>query len=96
MLNTPLPTEKELEGTGLSQDDYSESAELWPENWPIFSAFNRVSTQWNVGMAGPTGLQYLVVFDWLDRLGYKGAEWHEAFDEIRLMEGAALEAMRKK
>lgn len=47
-------------------------------------------------MAGPTGLQYLVVFNWLDRLGYKGDDWNEAFDEIRLMESAALDAMRKK
>ena len=96
MLNSPLPTAEELEGTGLSPDDYSESAEIWPENWPIFSAFNKVSTQWNVGMSGPTGLQYLVVFEWLDRLGYKGDDWNEAFDEIRLMESAALDAMRKK
>ena len=90
-----MPTAKELEGTGLSPEDYEESAEIWPDNWPIFSAFNAVSTQWNVSMSGPTGLQYLVVFEWLDRLWFKGDEWHEAFDEIRLMERAALDAMRK-
>lgn len=82
-----------MEGTGLTVEDYSECAEVWPENWPIFSTFNQLSTQWNVGVNGPAGLQYLVVFAWLDRLGLAGDDWHDAFSDIRAMERAALDAM---
>lgn len=31
---------------------------LWPELWPALECFLSLSTQWTVGMGGPTGLPY--------------------------------------
>lgn len=36
---------------------------------------------------------YPVLFALLDRAGYTGDEWQRMFDDIRLMERAALQAM---
>ena len=76
-------------------DDF-DPIEIWPENWAIFTVFRRVSTQWRVGMAGPTGLDYNVVYRLLDDLaGGDRDEWYQLLDDMMIMESAALEAMRK-
>lgn len=46
-------------------------------------------------MAGRTGLQYIVLFAFLDRLGLSGSEWDETLEDIRTMEVAALNAMNQ-
>jgi hypothetical protein len=46
-------------------------------------------------MGGPTGLDYGPVFHRLDRLAITGDEWESTFDDIRVLESAALEQMRK-
>lgn len=96
MLYARLPTAEELESTGLSVDDYEETAEIWPENWPAFSLFLQLGTQWRVGVAGRTGLDYLPLFALMDRQGLTGDAWQETFDDIRALEEAALDAMRKQ
>jgi len=53
-----------------------------------------MQSQWDVGVNGPTGLKYQVLFSIIDRFGIDGDEWWHVFDEIRLMESAALSAMR--
>lgn len=68
--------------------------EVWPENWPAFQLFQRISSQWDVGMAGPTCLKYSSLYPLLDRLAADEAAWWALFDDIRHMESAALEAMR--
>lgn len=62
----------------------------------IFRVFSDLSTQWVWGMNGPVGMNYLVVFALLDRLGYEGDDWHAALDDIRRMERAALEIKSSK
>jgi hypothetical protein len=91
-----LPTEQELTGTGFTVADYEEEAEVWPENWPVFRFFLMMQTQWDVGMAGRTGLKYQVLFDLMDRQQLSGDEWQEMFDDIRAMEAAALNAMHEE
>lgn len=57
--------------------------------------FQRLSTQWLVGMNGATGLNYPSLYPLLDRLYPDDpAEWGRLFDEIQLMERAALKEMR--
>jgi hypothetical protein len=90
-----LPTDKELAGTELTVADYEEEAEVWPENWPAFRLFLLMQTQWDVGMAGRTGLKYQVLFDLMDRQQLSGDEWQEMFDDIRELETAALNAMHE-
>ena len=90
-----MPSEAELSSSGFTVEDFAEEAEVWPENWPIFRLFSMMSSQWDVGMNGPTGLKYQVLFDLMDRSQLDGDEWWGAFDDIRAMESAALKAMRQ-
>lgn len=62
---------------------------MWPENWPAVALFVELTTQWRFGPAGPTGLDYGV-------LPILCPEWRDHFDDLRVMEAAALEEMRKK
>lgn len=54
-----------------------------------------LDTQWQVGMSGATGLRYESLYELLDRKGHAGDEWWQMFDDIRLMEREALNAMRE-
>jgi len=69
--------------------------EVWPENWQTVDLFISIATQWRTGMSGPTGLDYNVLFRILDSMGLPQDEWNRSFDDIRIMESSALEAMRQ-
>ena len=68
--------------------------EVWPENWPIVMLFCRLRTQWQVGMSGEVGLRYEAVYPLLDRLF--ADDWQQAFDDLQVLERAALDAMREE
>lgn len=70
--------------------------EAWPEHHAVFQIFNRLSTQWQVGMGGATGLRYEALYPLIDRLGLDSDEWDLLLDDIQTMEHAALEAMSEK
>lgn len=55
-----------------------------------------MSSQWNVGMGGATGLNYLVMFDLITRKGFTDKSWWDALDDLRVMESAALDLMRSE
>lgn len=44
-------------------------------------------------MNGPVGLRYEPLFHLLDRKGYQADEWWQAFDDIRVLERAALDCL---
>ena len=46
-------------------------------------------------MNGAEGLNYSVLFSFLDRFTSSKEEWSQMFDDIRVMELAALEEMKK-
>lgn len=69
------------------------------ENWTAVRAFAAMGTQWRyrpAGMGGsvPAGLDYGVVPDVLRLLGLKRKRWPVVFEQLRVMELAALEVMR--
>ncbi len=74
----------------------SQEVEVWPENWRVVALFATLWTQWAVGMGGATGLRYEAVYPLLDRQYSDPDEWDQAFDDVRVMEAAALRAMREK
>lgn len=89
-----------VEGT-LPEDPFDEDVGfgVWPENWETFLMFLRVSTQWNVGgMGGFLGLRYEGVWGVLDRyLRDKTTEERiEVFEDLQIMERAALEVLNEK
>jgi hypothetical protein len=95
-LYTPPPKdEKPLNGFDISHFVADQEVEVWPENWQTVDVFLLVSTQWRVSMSGPVGLDYNVVFRLLDLQGLPTEEWKRLFEDIRVMESAAMTAMRQ-
>lgn len=92
---SPAPKEKGAAG-GFDLSGYYEQQgiEVWPENWPVIDLFIQLGTQWRVGMCGPTGLVYEAVYGLLDRKGLEGDDWLRMFDDLRILEREALNAMR--
>lgn len=69
--------------------------EVWPENWPAFDLFARVSTQWRVGMNGPSGLSYEAVYPLIDRMNLTPEGWDRMLEDVGVMERQALATMRE-
>jgi hypothetical protein len=80
-------------GAFLAAASANEVVEVWPENWRSWTLFMKLCSQWSTGMGGRTGLRYESLYPLLDRLGLSTDEWNEMFEDVRAMEGAALEAM---
>lgn len=94
---TPAPTERDLEASGLTAEDLAgDAVEVWPENLLTYKLFADLQTQWNVGMGGPTGLNYLVLFAKIDRLGLVGDQAIDMEEDIRAMEHEALRTMSER
>lgn len=79
---------------GLSLEEIPpEIIEIWDINWAAFSVFHSMSTQWRVGMSGPTGLDYSVIPTIASMLGYKKKDVQDMFPDIQVMENEALITM---
>lgn len=80
---------------GFSEADLEKTVEVWECNVPTLDLFRFMGTQWRVGGMGlPTGLDYNVLYRKMDRMNLTAEEYDRIEDEIRIMEAAALEAMR--
>jgi hypothetical protein len=85
-----------MAGLGLRSSDFaSPSVDLWPENLAPLDLFQRISTQWRAGAGGPFGLDYNVVYREIDRLALDDESQEEMMAAIRVIEAAALRAMRE-
>jgi hypothetical protein len=87
--------EGDLIGKALIAAAAKEVIEVWPDNWPVFQLFARLSTQWMVGMSGPTGLRYEAAYPLIDRMAGSPEEWDAIFDDLQLMEQEALKTIRE-
>jgi len=86
-----------LAAAGLTLEDLAaDPVELWPENVQAYELFCAMDTQWRIGMAGPTGLDYAALPMALRMIGAARADWQQLMADIRVMESAALQAMRSK
>lgn len=79
---------------GLTEDDYTDAVEVWPEHQVPLAIFQRVATQWNVGMGGPVGLRYEAVYPLIERACPE--RFDETLDCIQTMEREALQIMNTK
>jgi hypothetical protein len=70
--------------------------EIWPDNLLAINTFIAAATQWRMGPSGPIGLDYTALPTVLRLTGVARALWTEIFQDIRTLEDAALETMRKK
>lgn len=64
---------------------------LWPENVATWALWCGVQTQWRVGVAGATGLDYTAVLALLRHRVQGRAAQQQAFDDISAMESVALD-----
>jgi hypothetical protein len=91
---TPAPTEHELAAAGLTAEDLEgDAVEVWPENQQAYILFADLRTQWRVGMGGPTGLDYLVLYAKLDRMRLTDDEADQLESDLRVMEYEALQTL---
>lgn len=72
------------------------STEVWPENVRAFNLFQGLGSQWHIGMAGATGLNYQTAYSRMDRMGLSPEEYARLDHELQIMEAAALTAMLAK
>lgn len=94
-LYTPGPTEEEAQAYGLTVEEASgPPVEVWPDNLEAVNVFIAMSTQWRIGMAGPTGLDYTALAHTMRLCGVKAADRASVFAEVRTLEDAALETLR--
>ena len=64
---------------------------MWPCNLHAWGLWQELQTQWRVGMAGATGLDYTAVIAHLRASGLRGEPLREAYAAIREAESATLE-----
>jgi hypothetical protein len=69
--------------------------EVWPDNVQALNVMIAMGTQWRVGMAGATGLDYSALPAVMCLVGVPASERGDVFEAIRTMEDAALQTMRK-
>jgi len=83
---------------GLAPEDFASewTVEVWPDNWPAVTLFCAIGTQWRCGPSGAYGLDYNVLYRKMDRMNLTAEEYDRLEEEIRVLEGAALEEMRKE
>ena len=96
-LYAPEPDTSELAAFGLTVEDFEDEAvQIWPDTAAALALFSRLGTQWRIGMGGATGLDYTATLALLARQRLPQDEEDALFDDIRVMESAALAAMRTK
>lgn len=94
---TPAPTEHEMAAAGLMAEDFEcEAVEVWPENHRAYLLFASLQTQWRVSPGGASGLDFLVAYNRMERMGLTPYEFNELDQDIQAMELAALSAMHSK
>jgi len=77
-------------------DEATPKTDLWPDNIGAVNVFISMSTQWRVGMGGPTGLDYNALASVMDLVGVPKEDRPAIFDDVRVLEDAALETIRKQ
>lgn len=92
-----MPTAEEMERSGFTPEDFaSEPVDVLPDNEPVFLLFEELGTQWRMGMNGPTGLDYSVMFHKMDRMRLSDDDYRLMEMDIRVLESHALAAMHRK
>lgn len=69
---------------------------VWPENWQPLRVFLAMQTQWRVGMAGPTGLDYTALPAVGQMLGLGRKAQRRSFPAVQVMEAEALKVFAEK
>lgn len=88
--------EEEMDAFGFTAEDFDEEIGVWPDCWESFECFAAMQTQWRTGMGGSTGLDYVALEPVMRLRGIHRSERKNTFEDIRVMEAAALKVMRDR
>ena len=55
--------------------------------------FYRLRTQWNVDYGSAIGLKYEAAYPLINREAVDGDDWQDLFDDLRVLERGALDAL---
>ena len=94
-----VPPQAELAMYGLTVEDFPEQSvevEIWPDNVPATNTFIAMGTQWRMGPAGATGMDYGPLPGVMDMLGIDLPERTDTFECLRVMEIAALKIIEQE
>lgn len=69
--------------------------EVWPDNWPAVELFLKLLTQWRTGPGGIIGLDYNVALAFIARKNLENEAFDALFDDLRILEAAALETIEE-
>lgn len=78
-----------------AQDFESDVVLVWPENRQAVHAFSALRHQWTHGMAGPTGIPHAALPELWRRLKVPAARRDDVFQDLLVMQDAALTAMHE-
>ncbi|RZJ12076.1 MAG: hypothetical protein EOP39_04625 [Rubrivivax sp.] len=93
---TPPPV-IEPGGMFTAEDYETDPVEVWPDCWKSWQLFCEMSGQWRTsGMGERTALDYTPLMLRMQHMGLSGEAWNDTFRDIRVIEGAALDAMQGK
>ena len=79
----------------LAETDRHRPVEIWPDQVAVVNLFSASLTQWRMGPAGPIGLDYSAVESIMRMRKVPARDRSAMLDDIRIMERAALAAMRE-
>lgn len=80
----------------MPEDVAHPPVEVWPCCVTAVNVFGSLVTQWRVGPAGPTGLDYAALEPTLRLMAVPADDWPELFEDVQTMERAALEEIRRE
>lgn len=80
----------------MTIDEATPTAEIWPDNLAAVNVFIAMDTQWRTGYSGATGLDYNALPAVLRLTGVARKAWPGIFNDLRILEDAALTLMRAK
>jgi hypothetical protein len=80
----------------MPEDVAHPPVEVWPCCVQAVNVFGGLTTQWRMGPAGPTGLDYAALEPALRLMAVPTDDWPALFEDVQTMERAALEEMRRE
>lgn len=81
---------------GLTAADLDDGeTDIWPVNLTATNVFVAMTTQWQHGFGGPTGLKYESLPVVFRMIGIPRKEWTDTFECLRLMEAEAMRVMQE-
>jgi hypothetical protein len=95
-LYEPTVVDEEAATWGFKASDFEEQFGVFTDCWLAARTFAQMGTQWRVGMNGPTGLDFNVLYKRMDRMGLTPEEYDQLESDVSVMESAALDTMQKR